>query len=190
MKSYSCQNTAALLFALQYCPGKAKVKRFTHDYIPLIFFSMGRRRLQNLGFSFQYLTVLHLVAPYDTIAYDGTDKKGTLKNAWAKAYQGIANVLLSAPNLEDLRFVLDSMRMNWHDNSFEYANWQSRECRLSNMYVTLWKLFGGHTWTKLRKLRIEGFVVCEDGLYDFLARFAPTLKCLELKDIALWQGRN
>ena len=48
-------------------------------------------------------------------------------------------------------------------------------------------MFSNHTWHSLQILRLDGMVVCEAGLAGLLERH-PTLRSLELHNIALWQG--
>ena len=55
-------------------------------------------------------------------------------------------------------------------------------------YVPLWKFIGDYHWLELKSLRLDGLVVCEKGLADFLGRHAKTLRSLELFSIALWHG--
>jgi len=55
-------------------------------------------------------------------------------------------------------------------------------------YVPLWKFIGDYHWQDLESLRLDGLVVCEKGLADFLNRHAMTLRSLKLFNIALFYG--
>lgn len=49
-------------------------------------------------------------------------------------------------------------------------------------------MLGDHTWKELRSLRLDGLLVCETGLAEFLIRHAPTLRYLDLCNLGLWAG--
>ncbi|TAQ91665.1 hypothetical protein B7494_g118 [Chlorociboria aeruginascens] len=147
-----------------------KLKRLTHDEIPVTFFARSIHDLRMYSDSFQYLETLHLNL-----------------NATAcpplKFWAGLGVVLRFSPHLQNLRFgfvLLDRGRI-------DHGMWNQSKTP-QDWYVPLWKILRSHTWKNLQVLRMDGMVFCEKGLSEFLARHASTLKDLELYHVGLWQG--
>jgi hypothetical protein len=153
------------------CGGSStKLKHLSHDELPVRFFVCPKPLLLRLASCLPALQTLHLT-------FGATD---TPHRAF---WKGLGRFLCSIPTLEDLRFgfkPLDKGTTNTGD-------WVDTE-EIEDWYTPLWKVFDDHTWENLRNLRIDGVVVCETGLGDFLERHAWTLKSLELCSIGLWVG--
>jgi hypothetical protein len=102
-----------------------------------------------------------------------------------KFWEHLGAFLRTAPRLNDLWLGFDSFDARFVEGS----GWQ--QCGTngySNWYLPLWKFLGEYHWQQLTILRLEGLVVCEKGLSDFLIRHCKTLRSLDLSSIGLWQG--
>jgi hypothetical protein len=150
---------------------KSRLKHLTHDHLPVCFFVP--RSNFDIGFLpsiFANLQTLHLTFEATTTPH-------------MRFWKNLGEFLRAAPRLKDLRFGFDSpdpgriMRSKWEECP-DPIRW----------YLPLWKIFGGHQWSELKSLRLDGLTVCEKGLAQFLGQHSKTLRSLELFRIALWQG--
>ncbi|KAI9053121.1 hypothetical protein LZ554_003388 [Drepanopeziza brunnea f. sp. 'monogermtubi'] len=148
---------------------RRELQSFKHDEVPVTFFSS--LDLENFIPAFHHLRTIHL-------SFNATE---TPKKVF---WTGLGTVLCAIPGLEDLR--LGFSPLEGRDSDMNLGAWQNSNDH-GDWYVPLWKVFGDHTWKRLKRLRLEGMVFCEEGLSGFLGRHA-TLKSLELSGMALWQG--
>ncbi|KAK2627710.1 hypothetical protein QTJ16_002356 [Diplocarpon rosae] len=146
------------------------LEEFKHDQIPVTFFSLPR-----IGVLMQPLSNLRTLH----IIFGATQTP--MKVFWI----GLGSVLCSMQALEDLRF-----GFSYTDIGLELTHTGVWNCShdVSCWYVPLWMIFGSHTWSHLKKLKLEGMVFCEKGLAEFLERHAANIRELDLSGIALWQG--
>ncbi|KUJ06804.1 uncharacterized protein LY89DRAFT_743441 [Mollisia scopiformis] len=146
------------------------IKTLYHDRLPVTFFARGDKILAKLAEPLKHLTTLRLT-------FDASDIPHM------KFWASLGHFLKAIPNLAVLRFGFSTNLYNpsvqWYLESYE---------RLAGWYVPLWKMFGNHTWPRLRELRLDGLLVCEDGLFEFMNRHAQTLQVLKLFNLALWSG--
>ena len=160
---------AAILAAVEVCM-KDRVKSISHDELPVTFVTQFSTPMPDLTRPFRHLGTLHLT-------FDATEPP--LVSFW----KGLGAMLRVASNLTDLRFGFNplfrwvSVEGAW-DYSTEPENW----------YLPLWKLLGSFTFRKLKKLRLDGLLLCETGLTDLLMRHNATLQHLHLHRTGLWEG--
>lgn len=167
------QETITILRALEGCPGRDRLKRFSHDKLPHSFFVIDNSVLEKLSSSFRNLTTFHIQMDDDC----GLEK-------WRRAWTRLGQLLVAMEHLEDLRFGINGVRTA----GLEYSEWELNQEQLQGWYVPLWKVLGEAPWKSLKALRIEGLLLCEQGLVDVIGRHAATLRRLDLKHIGLWQG--
>lgn len=160
----------ALLVAIQSTP--LCIKRLYHDSLAVTFFARSEKVLTNLAKPLQYLTTLQL--SFEAIS-----------PPHVKFWSGLGCFLKAIPNLETLRFGFASITFAYADGS----EWQrKRDNDPVDWYVPLWRMLGDRTWHKLRKLRLDGLLVCEQGLFELLNRHSDTLRVLDLFNLGLWFG--
>jgi len=103
-------------------------------------------------------------------------------------WKQLGRVLTAISSLKDLSFGFDfNMGDEDYDEAPRAAYWFNNG-RPQDLYLPLWKLFGNHSWPNLKKLRLQGLVVCEAGLLELCSRHKRTLQALDLHNIALWRG--
>jgi hypothetical protein len=100
-----------------------------------------------------------------------------------KFWKNLGSFLQTTPKLKDLTFGFAP----FDDGSVQRELWEEFQNPLE-WYVPLWKFIGDHHWQELESLRLDGIVVCEKGLADFLNHHAETLRSLKLFRIGLWHG--
>ena len=152
----------AMLLALQR--SNTKLKHFSHDRPPIaVFASYGHFQIDLEELSpLRLLQTLHLTfhaidAPHFAFRH------------------GLARFLRASPGLKDLRF---GFTPRDPDAAMDEGPWilaNSNE-ELQKWYVPLWKIIGLYRWKSLVKLRLDGLLVCEIGLRDFITRHAETLR--------------
>jgi len=133
------------------------------------FFAQHTKTLEQLAKPFQYLQTLH-------ITFDATECP--VVGFW----KGVGDFLTSIPRLQDLRmgFIVPDTGV------IEPTNWKRSET-VHSWYLPLWKLVGDYVWKDLKVLRLDGLVLCEQGLKQLVEKH-PILETLELHNIGLWAG--
>ncbi|QSZ29611.1 hypothetical protein DSL72_004127 [Monilinia vaccinii-corymbosi] len=164
------QELWALLGALH--ASRVRPTRFTHDQLPLKFFCIPQDIQQELMVPLTNLTTLRL-------SFD------TLEPPSLAFWTGLSQVIQSCSLLEDIQLGFTSPNMT-HKRCGLWCYDQDRE--IKTWYVSLRKLFDGHSWAKLRRLRLDGMVISETHLVQFARQHSETLKCVEISNMALWQG--
>ncbi|KAF8861669.1 hypothetical protein BDZ45DRAFT_687477 [Acephala macrosclerotiorum] len=148
------------------------IKSLSHDGLPVSFFVHEEQVLKKLTFPLRHLISLRLT-------FDASEAPH------AKFWHLLGQFLTSIPNLESLRFGFAPLLVGVPDA----ATWgHSAEHVKDVWYAPLWRLLGSHTWQRLRKLRLDGLLLCEGGLMDLLARHQITLEQLEPNNVGLWSG--
>jgi hypothetical protein len=150
-----------------------QLKHLIHDQLPTTFFALDTAQLQRLVAPLQYLQSLHLT-------FDATEPPEL------RFWEGFGFMLKSIPTLRNLRFGFAPFIIP-PSREFNEAYWQDTN-KLKNLYVPLWKVLGCHTWPCLETLRLDGLLLCENGISDILGRHKSTLRNLDLYNMALWQG--
>lgn len=160
----------ALLVALQST--QLCIKNLYHDSLTVTFFTRADKILESLAQPLQHLTTLRL-----------SFQAGSTPHA--KFWSGLGCFLKAIPSHETLRFGFAPTTFF----DLNISQWQSKpDNDPVDWYVPLWKVFGKHVWPKLRKLRLDGLLVCEQGLFEILNRHSATLRDLELYNLGLWFG--
>lgn len=167
------QETITILRALESCPGREKLRHFSHDKLPHSFFVIEKPVLEKLSTSFRNLTTFRIQMEVDC----GLEK-------WRRAWTRLGQLLAVMEHLEDLRFGIDGVQ----SPKLDYSHWELDQEHLDLWYIPLWKVLGDTRWKSLKALHIEGLLLCEEGLSDVIGRHAATLRSLDLKDIGLWEG--
>jgi hypothetical protein len=168
MRKHTKEFTTVLL-ALK--KAKKNLKSLSHDQLPVVFFAMESSRLTSLCEPLKHLRRLHLT-------FHATQPPHVI------FWQGLGLFLRAMPNLSNLRF---GFVPSWSYFS-ERGIWQWSESTARDWYIPLWRITGSYTWKNLEKLQLDGLMVCETGLNEFLCRHASTLRTLILSNIGLWQG--
>ncbi|PVH83966.1 hypothetical protein DL98DRAFT_652046 [Cadophora sp. DSE1049] len=160
---------AVVLAAIDVCMGD-RLTSLSHDELPVTFFTQYSSIMVDFTQSLQYLGILHLT-------FDATEPP--LISFW----KGFGVVLRSASRLVDLRFGFNPLA-RWA--AVEGAWCFSEEPE--NWYLPLWKLLGRFTFRQLKRLRLDGLLLCETGLVELLMRHRGILQHLHLHHTGLWEG--
>ncbi|KAE9371594.1 hypothetical protein N431DRAFT_508291 [Stipitochalara longipes BDJ] len=169
MTKHSRELTAVLL-ALN--AARRRFKHLGHDQLPVTFFAINSNRLLSLSKPLQQLRILHLT-------FDATEPPHL------KFWEGLGVFLREIPDLCSLRFGFVPFQVYFR----KMGTWDWFERSARDWYVPLWRLVsGGFVWRNLKELQLDGLMVCEIGLSEFLSRHASTLRVLTLSNIGLWQG--
>lgn len=99
-------------------------------------------------------------------------------------WKGLGVFLQALPNLIDLHVGFAPFTTGIIDHGVWWNSEKPKE-----WYVPLWKIIDpDFVWPSLSKLRMDGMIFCEKGLWNLLCRHTKTLNSLVLSNIGLWEG--